>query len=66
MPQRRLVVRRYRAKLTDNQLELLSATIEAQSGISNHALTRLHRMYGPKKKQAPISRHHQGGSLPQE
>ena len=51
MPQRRLVVRRYRAKLTDNQLELLSATIEAQNGLFNHALTRLHRMYGPKSKR---------------
>ena len=51
MPQRRLVVRSYRAKLTDNQLELLSATIEAQNGLFNHALTRLHRMYGPKSKR---------------
>lgn len=51
MPQRRLVVRRYGAKLTDNQLELLSATIEAQNGLFNHALTRLHRMYGPKSKR---------------
>ena len=51
MPQRRLVVRRYRAKLTDNQLELLSATIEAQNGLFNHVLTRLHHMYGPKSKR---------------
>ena len=47
MPQRRLVVRRYRAKLTDNQLELLSATIEAQNGdwrlLSQAAYPRLRR-----------------------
>ena len=40
MPQRRLVVRRYRAKLTDNQLELLSATIEAQNGLFNRGAHR--------------------------
>lgn len=51
MPQRRLVVRRYTAKLTDNQLELLSDAIEAQNDLFNHALTRLQRMYGPKSKR---------------
>ena len=33
MPQRRLVVRRYRAKLTDNQLELIDRDINAAKNI---------------------------------
>ena len=46
MPKRRLVVRRYRAKLTDAQLALLDDAIAAQNPLFNHALTRLYRMYG--------------------
>ena len=55
MPQRRLVVRRYTAKLTDNQLDLFSDAIEAQNGLFNHALTRLQRMYEPCEARGPSS-----------
>ena len=41
MPKRRLVVRRYKAKLTDDQLALLDDAIACQNGLFNHALTRL-------------------------
>ena len=51
MTKRRLVVRRYRAKLTDDQLALLDGAIASQNGLFNHALTRLQRMYGPKSKR---------------
>ena len=51
MPKRRLVVRRYKAKLTDDQLALLDDAIASQNGLFNHALTRLQRMYGPKSNR---------------
>ena len=51
MTKRRLVVRRYRARLTDDQLALLDDAIASQNGLFNHALTRLQRMYGPKSKR---------------
>ena len=51
MPKRRLVVRRYRAKLTDAQLVLLDDAIAAQNSLFNHALTRLYRMYGHKSRR---------------
>ena len=51
MTKRRLVVRRYRARLTDDQLALLDDAIASQNSLFNHALTRLQRMYGPKTKR---------------
>ena len=51
MPKRRLVVRRYRAKLTDEQLALLDDALAAQNSLFNHALTRLYRMYGHKTRR---------------
>ncbi len=44
MTKRRLVVRRYRARLTDDQLALLGDAIASQNGLFSHALTRLQRM----------------------
>lgn len=51
MTKRRLVVRRYRARLTDDQLALLDDAIASQNSLFNYALTRLQRMYGPKTKR---------------
>ena len=51
MTKRRLVVRRYRARLTGDQLALLDDAIASQNDLFNHALTRLQRMYGPKSKR---------------
>ena len=51
MTKRRLVVRRYRARLTDDQLALLDDAIVSQNSLFNHALARLQRMYGPKTKR---------------
>lgn len=51
MPKRRLVVRRYRAKLTDAQMDMLDSAIKAQNGLFNHALTSLYRRYGHKSRR---------------